>query len=127
MGLLKYAERQDFTNAARYLQPTPGQDTNLVQRARELQALHSKFRGDIALLSDDPNGTVEPGLPPAQVRAGVFALGGKTTDVILVRVDDPDSGKIWLVSKETVASIPELYAQMESEGPALADRSCLPF
>jgi MscS family membrane protein len=122
MGLLKYSARQDFTNAARYLQPTPGQDTNLVQRARELQALHLRFKRDIALLSDDPNGTVEPGLPPGQVRAGVFAVGGTTTDVILVRVDDPDLGKIWPVSKETVASIPDLYAQMEGEGPTLADR-----
>ena len=122
MGLLKYEERRDFVNAARYLQPTPGQDTNLVQRAKELQALHSRFRGDIGLLSDDPNGAVEAGLPPGQVRAGVLAVGGTTTDVILVRVDDPASGKIWLVSKETVASIPELYAQMESEGPTAVER-----
>ena len=122
MGLLKYAERQDFANAARYLQSTPGQDTNLVQLAKELQALHSRFRGDIDLLSDDPNGTVEAGLRPGEVRAGVLVVGGTTTDVILVRVDDPASGNIWLVSKETVARIPELYAQMESEGPTLADR-----
>ena len=39
-----------------------------------------------------------------------------------MRVDDPASGNIWLVSKETVASIPQLYAQMESEAPTLADR-----
>ena len=32
------------------------------------------------------------------------------------------SGKIWLVSKETVANIPELYAQMESETPTAAER-----
>jgi MscS family membrane protein len=122
MGLLRYGAGQDFANAARYLQPTPGQETNLVQRAKELQALHSRFRGDIDLLSDDPEGKVEAGLPPGQVRAGVWVVGGTTTDVILVRVDDPASGNIWLVSKETVASIPELYAQMKSEGPTLADR-----
>ena len=39
-----------------------------------------------------------------------------------MRVDDPEFGKIWLVSQETVAKIPDLYAQMESEGPTLADR-----
>jgi len=122
MGLLKSAEREDYETAARYLQPTRGQDTNLVQRAKELHALHSRFKGDLGLLSDDPNGTVEGGLPPGQVRAGVLALGGATTDVILVRVDDPASGEIWLISKETVASIPELYAQIESQGPTLADR-----
>ena len=122
MGLLKYSASHDFANAARYLQPTTDHDTNLVQRAKELQALHSRFRGDIALLSDDPNGNVDAGLALGQVRAGVLVVGATTSDVILVRVDDPASGNIWLVSKETVANIPQLYAQMESEGPTLADR-----
>ena len=122
MGFLKYEERQDFATAAHYLQPTPGQETDLAQLARELKALQTRFRSNISLLSDDPNGTVEAGLPPGQVRAGVLAVGGSTTDVILVRVDDPASGKIWLISKETVARIPELSAQMESEGPTAADR-----
>ena len=122
MGLLKYGERGDLETAARYLQPTPGRDTDLVQRVGELQALRSRYKGDIALLSDDPNGTVEAGLPPGEVRAGVLKVGATTVDVILVRTDDPVSGKIWLVSKDTVSKVPELYAQMESEGPTTAER-----
>ncbi len=121
-GMMKYAARQDFATAARYLQRPPGQDTDLVQLGKEFQALHSRFKGDLALLSDDPNGTVEAGLPPGQVRAGVLAVGGTTTDMILVRVDDPKFGKIWLVSQETVAKVPALYAEMESEGPTAAER-----
>src|SRR5271165_1632618 len=122
MSLLKYGERQDFTTGARFLQPVPGQDIDLVQRTREIQALRHKFKGDVDLLSDDPNGTVEAGLPPGEVRAGVYAVGGTTTDVILVQVDDPKFGKIWLISKDTVAKIPDLYAQMEREGPTAADQ-----
>jgi MscS family membrane protein len=122
MGLLKYGERRDFETAAHYLQPTPGQDTHLVERARELQGLHAKFKGNIDLLSDEPNGSVEAGLPPGEVHAGVIRVGATTVDVILVRVNDPDSGKIWLISKDTVARIPELYAQMKSEGLTTAER-----
>jgi len=122
MGLLKYAERQDFATAARYLQLPAGQDTNMSQLAREFQALRHRFKGDVDLLSDDPQGTVEAGLPPGEVRAGVIAVGGTTADVILVRVNDPEYGKIWLVSQETVAKVPDLYAQMQSEGPTLAER-----
>jgi MscS family membrane protein len=122
MGLLKCTESEDYETAARYLQPTPGQDTSLVERAKELYALHGRFKGSVGLLSDDPNGSVEPGLPPGEVRAGVLSAGGATLDVILVRVNDPESGKVWLVSKETVAKIPTLYAQMKTEAPALADR-----
>jgi MscS family membrane protein len=122
MGLLKYAESRDFATAARYLQPTPGENTDLMQRARELQALHTKFKGNIDLLSDEPNGSVEAGLPTGEVRAGVLKVGATAVDVILVRVGDPDSGKIWLISKDTVARIPEVYAQMKSEGPTTAER-----
>jgi MscS family membrane protein len=122
MGLLKCTESEDYETAARYLQPTPGQDTNLAQRAKELYALHGKFKGSVGLLSDDPNGTVDLGLPPGEVRAGALEVGRTTVDIILVRVNDPESGKIWLVSKETVAKIPTLYAQMKTEGPTLADR-----
>ena len=122
MGLLRYAEREDFATSARYLQSPPGENAELVQRARELHALRSRFHGDIGLLSDDPNGTVEAGLPPGQMRAGALVVGGTTVDVILTRVDDPKFGEIWLVSEETVARIPDLYAQMETEGPTTADR-----
>ena len=42
-----------------------------MQIAKELQALHTKFKGNIDLLSDEPNGQVEAGLPAGEVRAGV--------------------------------------------------------
>jgi len=122
MGLAEYGERHDFATAARYLQLDPGHATDVAQLARELQALRTKFRGNIGLLSDEPNGAVESRLPPGEVRAGVFEVNSTTVDVILVRVDDPESGKIWVISKETLAKIPGLYAQMESQKPTIEDR-----
>ena len=122
MGLLRAAERQDYQTAARYLQTVPGQDLSSELTAKDFRALHTHFKGDLALLTDDPQGAVEPGLAPGQVRAGAIKVDGTTVDVILVRVDDPDEGKIWLVSKETAASIPALYAELESEPPTLFDR-----
>jgi len=123
MGLLKSSERGDYEAAARYLQPTAGRSENLTEVAQQFHALQGHFKGNVGLLrSDDPNGTVEPGLPPGELRVGVLVVGGTTVDVILVRVDDRSSGKIWLISKKTVANIPTLYAQMESEGPTVVDR-----
>ncbi len=37
MSLLKYGERRDFATASRFLQPVPGQDVDLVQRARKFR------------------------------------------------------------------------------------------
>src|ERR1700745_9238 len=66
MGLLKYGDRQDFATAARYLQPAPGQETDLVQRAKEFQALHARLKSNVGLLSDDPKRTVCAGIPPGE-------------------------------------------------------------
>lgn len=119
-GLLKCIAREDYATAARYLQPTPG--VNLIAAVRQGQALRAHFDGDVLLISDEPNGTVEAGLPPGEERIGALKVDGTTADMILVRVNDPAYGKIWLVSSETVAKIPQLYAQARSAGPTLAER-----
>lgn len=121
-GLLRCTEREDFACVARYLQSPADQQIDPLQLAREFPALHSKYKGSIATLSDEPEGRIEEGLEPDEQRAGVIQIGGKTTPVILTRVDHPKYGKIWLVSSETVAQIPQLYAEVQSEGPTLAER-----
>src|SRR6267154_1401322 len=120
INLMKYEASGDYTTAARFLQLPPGE--NLAYLTKEFRTLSPNFQGSINLLSDDPNGSVAAGLPPGQVRAGVVTVGDTTADMILVRVDDPVAGKIWLVSRETLASIPQLYARLESEKPTEATR-----
>ena len=120
INLMKYEASGDYATAARFLQLPPGE--NLEQLTKEFRMLSPNFQGAINLLSDDPNGTVEPGLPLGQVRAGVVTVGGTSADMILVRVDDPVAGKIWLVSRATVESIPKLYALLEREKPTEASR-----
>ena len=119
-GLARCVVRGDFASAARYLQPTPG--VNLIAVVKQAQALRPYFDGDLLLISDEPKGTVEAGLPPGEERVGAFTVGGTTADLILVRVDDPAYGKIWLVSSESVAKIPQLYTLAKSQRPTLADR-----
>jgi MscS family membrane protein len=121
MGLLKCMEQQNYGTAALYLQTPPGQQ-DLPQLVKELKALRPKFRGNPNLLTDDPQGVVESGLPPGQVRAGMWKVGDKNVPVILVRVDDPTAGKIWLISQESVAAVPGLYANLQQSSPTLAER-----
>jgi MscS family membrane protein len=121
MGLLKCMQEENYGTAALYLQAPPGQK-DIPQLVKQLRALRPKFRGNPNLLTDDPQGVVESGLPPGQVRAGMWKVGDKTVPVILVRVDDPSAGKIWLISKESVAAIPGLYAQLQRSSPSFAER-----
>ena len=116
---MKYEARGDYDNRRSSICNSlrPSAESEQLTGNEEIQALYPSFKGNINLLSDDPNGTVEAGLPPGQVRAGVVEVGDMTADVILVRVDDPvASGKIWLISQETVAascrsSTPKLKAE----------------
>ena len=120
INFMKYDTTGDYITAARFLQLPPGE--NLSELTREFRVLYPNFQGSINLVSDDPNGSVEAGLPPGQERVGVLSVGGTTADLILVRVDDPTAGKIWLVSQETLASIPKLYALQMSKKPTEASR-----
>jgi hypothetical protein len=78
----------------------------------------ARYKDDIALLIDDPKGTVEAGLSPGEVGAGVKSRCHNRRR-ILVGMDDPVFGKNLGGFKCRVAKIPELYAQMESEGRAV--------
>jgi MscS family membrane protein len=127
IGLLKYGERRDYAIAARYMQLDPGQSTDVARLAREFLALRTRFKGNLDLLNDEPNGWVESGLPQGELRVGAIEVGSMSVDVILVRVDNPEGGKIWLISRETIAKIPELYAQLESEKPTAEDRIAAVF
>jgi len=120
IGFLKYESIGDYVTASRYLQLPP--DLHLPELSKEFRKLYPNFQGSINMVSDDPNGTVETGLPPGQERAGVVTVDDETLDIILVRVDDPEAGKIWLVSQGTLAAIPHLYAKLEREQPTETSR-----
>jgi len=120
INFMKYEASGDYATAARFLQLPPGE--NLAELTREFRVLYPNFQGNINLTSDDPNGSVEAGLLVGQERVGVITVGGMTADMILVRVDDPAAGKIWLVSRASLESIPKLYARLEREKPTEASR-----
>ena len=95
---MKYEAIGDYATAARFLQLPPGENLAAAHQGN-FGPYTRTSRAAINLISDDPNGSVEAGLPLGQERVGVLTVGGTTADLILVRVDDPVAGKIWLVSR----------------------------
>jgi MscS family membrane protein len=122
MGLLKSLTRRDYTTAARYIQPPDDKSINVVQLIEKLRPLRGTFKGDIALLSNDPHGDIEPGLPEDEVRVGRLQVGNSASDLILVRVDDPEAGKIWLVSKDSLLNAARLAQAVKTKPPSLVAR-----
>jgi MscS family membrane protein len=59
-------------------------------------------------------GTPQEGVPLGRQKLGTLASGDVEADLDLVRVSDPSAGKVWLISSDTLAKVPELYDQVEA-------------
>ena len=76
-------------------------------------AMNSAFSGSLRP-SRQPEGTLQEDVPPGRQRLGTMSAGDADAELELVRVNDPSVGKIWLISSDTLAKVPELYEQVEA-------------
>jgi MscS family membrane protein len=114
-GFLAAAKSGDYERASQYLDlrnlpygMTVDQGPDL---ARQLKVVLDRALWiDLDLLSMDPEGQTEDGLPKNLDYVGTIDSGGRHTDVHLQRVPRKDGVPIWQFSSKTVADIPNLYA-----------------
>ena len=116
LGFLRAAQSGDYGIAAQYLQ------MNAARRQAEGEQLATQlkyvmdgtaFSGRVGNFTQ-PEGIPQEGVPFGRQRIGTMASGDVDVDLDLVRVSDPVAGKIWLVSSDTLAKVPELYDQVEA-------------
>jgi len=115
-GFLQAMQAENYSTAAQYLQLSPARRASIgEQLAAELKTvLDSAFVGSLRSISTSPEGSPQPGIPPDRERVGTLSADDSEVDVILVRVPDPNAGKIWLFSSETLFKIPALYDLLEA-------------
>jgi MscS family membrane protein len=112
-GFLQAAQSGNYYTAAQYLQmsaarrQTQGEDV-----ATKLKVVIDRsFSGDLRRISNQPDGTPQEGMPLDKQRVGSLIAGDVDADLVLARVSDAGSGRIWLISSDTLARLPELYDQ----------------
>jgi MscS family membrane protein len=113
-GFLQVAQSGNYRAAADYLQ------MSAARRVSQGPALASKlkvlmdraFVGNMRRISTRPEGNPESGDIDAQT-IGAFVSGEADVPVVLVRATDPNAGKIWLFSSETLSKVPELYDNLQ--------------
>jgi MscS family membrane protein len=116
LGFLKAAASGDYNIAAQYLQMSAahrqaaGEETATQLKAVLDQAM---FSGSLSRFTQ-PEGIPQEGVAPGRQRLGTLSSGDVELDIDLVRVADPNAGKIWLFSAETLAKVPELYDQVKA-------------
>jgi MscS family membrane protein len=114
-GFLQEAQAGNYKSAADYLQMSAvrrqSQGPELAEKLKIL--MDRAFVGSLRRLSTYPGGSPENGSGDQQT-IGAFASGDVDVPVVLVRVTDPNAGKIWLFSSETLSKIPELHDNLKA-------------
>jgi MscS family membrane protein len=125
LGFLKAATAGDYNIAAQYLQMSAARrQSEGEQTATKLKyVLDKAFVGNYSRFNQ-PEGMPQEGVPLGHQKLGTMTAGDVEADLDLVRISDPSAGKIWLVSADTLAKLPELYdqvkaRQVESKLPAV--------
>jgi MscS family membrane protein len=115
LGFLQAAQDGNEKAAADYLQMSAARRQSLgPDTAAKLKVLMDRaFVGSIRRISTRPDGNLESGTSDQQT-VGMFSTRDAEIPVILVRVNDPTAGKIWLFSAETLSKVPELYDNVEA-------------
>src|SRR5579859_4612939 len=115
LGFLRAAQAGEYSVAAQYLQMSAARrQSEGEQLATKLKfVLDHAFTGNLSRYNQ-PEGTPQEGVALGHQKLGTMTAGDVEADLDLVRVSDPSAGKIWLISAETLAKIPELHDQVQA-------------
>jgi MscS family membrane protein len=111
LGFLKAEQSGDERAAADYLQMSAARrQSQGPDLAGKLKAVMDRsFVGSLSHVSTRPEGNPDFGTPDSQT-IGIFSNGDEAdVPVTLVRVTDPNYGKVWLFSADTLSKVPDIY------------------
>jgi len=115
-GFLQAAQSGNNSIAAQYLQMSAAhRQVQGETMAADLKVVMDKaYAGSLKNVSTQPEGAPQEGVPIGRQKLGSISSGDVETDLELVRVSDAAAGKIWVISSDTLAKVPELYDQVEA-------------
>ena len=115
LGFLKAAQDGNERVAADYLQMSAArrqsQGPDVAGKLKVL--MDNAFVGSVRNISTGSEGNPDYGTSDQQT-IGDFSSDEADVPVILVRVTDPNAGKVWLFSAETLGKVSDLYENVES-------------
>jgi MscS family membrane protein len=115
-GFLQAAQAGNYSIAAQYLQfPSNAkraeQGEELATKLKEV--MDRAFSGNLRLISNRPEGIPQEGVSPDHQRIGALSAGDVDAELTLDHVSNSGGGRIWLISSETLAKVPDLYDRLE--------------
>lgn len=114
LGLLSAIRKGNAEIAALYLN-TSRRGADAADLARQLAAvLDRRLPARLNEISDKPEGSRPNPLKPDEDLVGIIETASGDLDILVERVDRGKAGKVWLFSRYTLASIPDVYQELRS-------------
>jgi MscS family membrane protein len=114
LGFLGAARKSNDQLAAQYLSTGVRGNDAAVLAHQLFIVLDRRLPPILNELSDNPEGSLSDPLKPDQELVGTIASDNGPVDVLVERIDRGKSGFLWLFSDKTLASIPELYEEVNA-------------
>jgi MscS family membrane protein len=112
LGFLSAIKKSNPEVAALYLNtPLRGPDAALL--ARQLATvLDRRLPARLNQISDKPEGSIPDPLRPDEDLVGAIDTARGELDIMVERVDRGKAGKVWLFSRQTLPSIPDVFQEI---------------
>lgn len=111
IGFVRAAQAENYDSAVQYLDirlhRPPVTEQELA--AQLLAILNARFAGSLDSITSDPAGRQEGGPPREQVVVGGTRGISESFLLYLVHVDVARGAKVWLISRQTLDQVPEVY------------------
>jgi MscS family membrane protein len=112
LGFLIAARKGDNELAARYLNTTLRGERATVLAHQLFTVLDRRLPPRLNQLSDKPEGSLANPLEPEQDLVGTVSSDSRKLEIFVERIDRGKSGSVWLFSRNTLDSIPNLYEEI---------------
>src|ERR1700730_10551057 len=101
----KYGIAVEYFDVRRRASPEPDQEL----AAQLLAILNARFASSLDSIPNDPNGRQEGGPPREEVMVGGTRGLSESFPLYLVHAEVARGAKVWLISRQTLDQVPEIY------------------
>jgi MscS family membrane protein len=112
LGFLSAARKGEDELARQYLNTASGEEAAATLAHQLFVVLDARLPARLPRLSDAPEGSRSNPLTPDQEVVGTIEGSGGAVDIVLERVEQGSTGPIWLFSRKTLESVPDLYHEI---------------
>ena len=110
IGFIRAAQAENYDVAVQYFDERRVSVEREQELAQELLAiLNARFAGSLDSITSDPTGRQDSGPPRDQVVVGGTRGLSESFPLDLVRMEVPRGAKVWLISRQTLDQVPEVY------------------